>query len=165
MRPAAEIVAQIEASGIPAALQFLPGDIRTTPVYTLPLTRESTPDAFMRTDVDIPWPSVFVNNGRGPVPHPDAYKMGEVTQLVAIYPTVNIYVPNLAGIDAEGVIVAVKALALPLLDHHTYPDPDTGIGSRLLWTGDLGPRAAVEYPNTMFDQMGFRAQTRTTVED
>lgn len=139
---AAILAADVTIDGL---LRFLPGDARTTAVYTTWLTRSETPAAFMNTSVDTLWPSVFVTPGGEPKRHPQDFRVPGMT---VMYPAVWCYAPMLKGIDYDTITRRVLLRAMALLEETGVIDPDTGLHGRLGWFGGQDGRRAEEYVDT-----------------
>lgn len=159
MNAQASIIAKLEAdTTLDAMLTSIPGDTRLTQIYPSPIVREVYPDAFLDPTADVLRPSIYVSDGGGAVPHPQAFK---IRYLVALYPQVWIYAPVLPGTNGTSLVAQIREHVRSLLTEMAVVDSDTGLGGRLGWMNDLGAQYASEYVKTWMDAIRFQYRTRT----
>jgi hypothetical protein len=141
-----------------AILTGYPGDNRATAIYAQPIVRSVYPDAFLDPSADVLRPSIYVTDGGGATPHPQAFK---IRNLVAQYPQVWVYAPTLPGANGVELVHQVVQYVRTMLTEMVVIDADTGLGGRLGWIGDLGAQYATEYVSTWMDAVRFQYRTRT----
>jgi hypothetical protein len=153
------IIAKLEADAtLDALLTSIPGDTRLTQIYPQPIVRAVYPDAFLDPVADVLRPSIYVSDGGGAVPHPQAWK---IKFLVAQYPQVWVYAPTLPGANGPALVHEIVERVRSLLYETAVVDADTGLGGRHGWVGDLGGQYSTEYVSTWMDAVRFQYRSRT----